>query len=70
MITWSHTLYLLIGCYLVASGISAEERSEGRSGGCGVGSAENTGPVRCPAAESGYEGTHTLIQSHLRGTRI
>ncbi len=52
-----------MGCSPVASGIGAEERSEGRPGGCGVGSAENAGPVRCPAAETGYEGKHTQIQT-------
>lgn len=51
-------LYLLIGCSLV-SGIGTEERSEGRSGGSGVGTPENTGPLRCPIAETGNEGTHT-----------
>lgn len=48
----------------IDSGVSFEERFERRSGGCGAGSAENTGPVWCPAAETGYEGTQKMTFTH------
>lgn len=52
--------------FIVASGISTKERPEGRSGGCGVGTVENTSSVWCPAAQTGYEGTNKcrLTGSH------
>lgn len=58
------TLPELVWLSLVASGLCAEKCSEGRSGGCGARSAENTSPVRCQSAKTGNEGTDTHKHTH------